>query len=399
MAPITASLLALLASTGVADETGKRRALMRSIGSVEEHVHVKAKADEEVGGHQDANGFAYQCRPPLNQNSGDAWVGTPLVSRFHQTLETFDPSIAALGDRLVKAADASEAAQPCGSFFNFGDYTWCNRAMPAESEYAKRNAYGGNFCNFTGSPASPALLDLGEVTKARAENNGQYVGLSYGIEETDPWSELMSNMFFVRTRLFDCYINSTVGPMFTDMHGTKERNAPCEGRHCYTVGYEANRVCLDRQAKESEGRKFEPLSASLSGRPPLSAFVKLDVEGSEWAVLEDLINSPEDIDRIRSLDMEVHLPYNTNNGISMERRVEIMEGLAKKFAVTGSQIEPLHQNINREYEKAKETNPDFKRKAYALYTSQGMPLELYTISFVNRRLLKGDDTSGREGAI
>lgn len=402
---IRVALLALSLQSVAGEENGARRALMRRIGSVEQHAQEsdKATVGEDVEAREDGHGASFRCSPPLS-HSGDAWPGTPNTAStnrhtdggFNVALINFNESIAALGDRLVKAADATDAVRACGSFYNFGDYTWCNRALPAESSYAKRNGYGGAFCTVNGTglaDSASALLDVAEIMKTRVENNGQFVALSYGIEETDPWSEMMSSMYFISPRLFDCYINSTKGPMFTDMRGEHDRNNPCENRNCYTVGYEANRVCVNNVAMERDGRKYEPLSASLVNRPPLSAFVKMDVEGSEWQVLNDLLKSPEDLDRIRTLDMEVHMFYNCNDGVPIERRVEIMEELGRVFAVSGSQIEPLHVNIQREFNGLKKANgPDYKRNAYAIYTSQGLPMEAYTISYVNRRLLKGDDT-------
>lgn len=259
--------------------------------------------------------------------------------------------------------------------------------MPAESDFARENRYRGNVCTVKG--ASSSMLDTnGTVNSTRVLNNGQFIGLSYGIEETDPWSELMSSMYFLQTRLFDCYINSTKGPMFNDYHGNKSRDSQCTDRGCYSVPYEKNRICVDKQQKDSAGRKFEPLSASLKGRPPLSTHVKMDVEGSEWGVLEQLLNSTEDLDRIRTLDMEVHMLYLSNDGTPLKRRVEIMEELARKFAVSGSTIQPLHQNVAREYQEKRLKVPDFVASPSGIYTSQGLPLEQYCVSFVNRQLLK-----------
>lgn len=323
---------------------------------------------------------------------GDAKPGTPKIDDLEKisTTHRFKTELAQLGDRLVAAADATDAVKACGSFWAFGDYAWCNRAMPAESQFARDNRYSGYTCNV--SEAAASMLDLQATSKSRLENHGQYLGLSYGIEETDPWSELMSSMYFVHTRLFDCYTKTGRGPMFNDMHGNHSRINECQSRNCYTVGYEPNRVCLDATRKENAdlGVKFEPLSDSLKGRPPLSTYVKLDVEGSEWQVLQNLVNSPEDIARIRSLDMEVHMLFDKHSGIDLAKRVEIMEQLAKHFAVTGSTIEPLFRNARRDFEKHRPVWP-----AGRIYTSKGFPLDQYCISFVNRRLLKdGEDTFG-----
>eukprot|EP00928_Gymnodinium_smaydae_P053748 TRINITY_DN37674_c0_g1_i1.p1 TRINITY_DN37674_c0_g1~~TRINITY_DN37674_c0_g1_i1.p1 ORF type:complete len:402 (+),score=89.18 TRINITY_DN37674_c0_g1_i1:92-1297(+) len=344
---------------------------------------------------QDAHGFTFQCTPPLPVMNSDAWPGTPIEPKEdnHIKIAYYNASLAALGDRLVKAADASEAARACGSFFNFGDYTWCNRAMPQNTDYARKNVYGGNTCKVTTPPAGMSLLDVDTDGDHRVANNGQYLGLSYGIEETDPWSELMSSMYFVPTRLFDCYIQSTKGPMFNDMTGDHSKENQCTTRNCYSIPYEKNRVCLEDMKSERDGRKYDTLKAALHGRAPLSTFVKMDVEGSEWRVLDQLLKSPEDIDRIRTLDMETHMRFNVNDGIPLERRVEILEEMAKKFAVTGSNIEPMHIERIRDQKRELEKDPNLM-KDFGIYTSRGLPLDQYTISFVNRRILKGEDTHG-----
>jgi len=68
----------------------------------------------------------------------------------------------------------------------------------------------------------------------------------------------------------------------------------------------------------------------------------------------------------------------------MPNWIAVFGGLAKKFAVTGSQIEPLHANIQREFDQQRKADSSFKRKPFGIYTSQGLPLEQYTISYVNR---------------
>jgi len=202
----------------------------------------------------------------------------------------------------------------------------------------------------------------------------------------------MSSMFLVKTYLFDCYINSGKGPMFNDMRGNHSKDHQCSGPDCYSVEYETKRVCIDTDPSKDPPKTFEPLSAALKDRPPLSTFVKIDVEGSEWGVLDALLRSPEDMKRIRTLDMEVHLTMDGYALYEPSERVRIMEELSRMFAVTGSSIEPLHINLQREFDENRKRNRTYVKDLIQgtlgpHYTSQGLVLDQYTISYVNRALL------------
>merc|ERR1719161_3487146 len=116
----------------------------------------------------------------------------------------------------------------------------------------------------------------------------------------------MSNRYFVDTKLHDCFYSGGTGPMFKDLHAGFSKENQCTKRGCYSLPYKARKVCLGADTSEKNGRQFEPLSANLQGRAPLSTFVKMDVEGAEWPALEQLLSNPEDMAKIRTLDLEVH---------------------------------------------------------------------------------------------
>jgi hypothetical protein len=330
----------------------------------------------------DASGFGLFCEEEYN--SGYSRPGSPHLQNLAIEIDENDDAVSAHGDRLVKAADAADAMKACESFFSFGDYTWCNKAMPAESEYARRNVWGGKSCNVTGVAPGQLL----ETASRRALNMGQYTGLSFGIEELDPWSELMSSMYFLHTRLFDCYVSGKNGPMPNDWHGTHDREHECKETRCYTEPYEVTRECLSNKEKKEGKRTFKTLNAYLNGRAPLSTYVKMDIEGSEWHVLQDLLNNDEDMAKIRTLDMEVHLTMSAGEDqMPMETRVSVMEKLAQKFSVTGSTIQLVAESVHDEFKKLRKADPTWKKRAELPHTSGGLPLNQYCISFVNRALL------------
>lgn len=223
------------------------------------------------------------------------------------------------------------------------------------------------------------------------------MGLSYGIMTSDLWSELMSSLYFVETKLFDCYFNGDTGPMANDFHNSHSKEQPCHHRSCYSMDYEVNRVCLDDSSGRSElftaknNRQYEPLRKQLKDRKPLSTFIKLDVEGSEWKSLEWLLDNKNEMDKIRTLDMEIHFnKEQTPDGMKpitqeiLTKNVKIIERLAKHFAVTGSTFEVLTKNIVSTFKESSKPKP---KSPPVLYTSDGLSLEQVCMSFVNRKLL------------
>jgi hypothetical protein len=285
-----------------------------------------------------------------------------------------------LGDRIVKAASAKDAMHACGSFYSFGDIVLCKKAMPVETETAKANkVYSGR--NYIVNAGIANSID------GAAPKPDEFIALSYGIEGGDLYSEIMSNSYGVKTKLFDCYYNGNAGPAAVPTKNLSS-TTPCAHRTCYSTPYEMNRVCVDEKFKERaashDGRLFEPLTAQLAGRKPLSVFLKMDVEGAEWATLRKLLADEDEMAKLRTINFEIHFNMGGENSkASLEEMVGIMEKLSKKFAVTGSTVELLHRSHLTKFAKGIHTdNGD-----HLVYSRQGVPLDQYCISFVNRKLL------------
>lgn len=274
--------------------------------------------------------------------------------------------------------------------------------MPRESELAKQNhkVFGLVFDDWNPSKD----LTAGD----------EYMAISYGIRERDLWSEFLSNRFEVPTQLYDCFWKFDEGPMGTKDFSVealqkeertykykKPANGECHDWRdgvCFQAPYEPKKVCVDSVAHgivDGEGRHlhFETLHDGLQGRPALSTFMKIDVEGSEWDVLEQLLASEEDMSKIRSLDMEVHLNMYRSGGHNyanehMEKKVSIMERLAEKFAVVASTMGTLQENTERNIKRELAKNPTaLFPEPEAAYNTKGFSMDQYCISFVNRALL------------
>ncbi|CAK9008063.1 Uncharacterized protein SCF082_LOCUS9704 [Durusdinium trenchii] len=187
-----------------------------------------------------------------------------------------------LGQRILKAVTPQITEEMCEGFHLFGDVTWCQKA-------------------FTAPPTA-------------------LVGLSYGIEERDIWSELMSQKG-LHTKLYDCFIPPDKSTPISGKapNGTKKCKG-VENKPCYSATYESYRICLGAEAKVEEGRRFETLLPHLTPYPPLSVHLKIDTEGSEWTVLEQLMESPEK-SKIRTLDMEVHFGWDNQGNLAHTRNL------------------------------------------------------------------------------
>eukprot|EP00913_Durusdinium_trenchii_P016091 g15125.t1 len=152
-----------------------------------------------------------------------------------------------LGQRALASVTPLEEVteQRCAGFYLLGDQTWCNKAFDGSHGVGK-------------------------------------IGLSFGIEERDIWSEL----------LFDCFIPPDRSPPIS---GTAPNNSECPknafgepklAEICYGASYQSFRLCLAGQDVTAGGRRYGTLEAQLRGWPKLSVHLKIDVEGSEWDVLE-----------------------------------------------------------------------------------------------------------------
>jgi hypothetical protein len=255
-----------------------------------------------------------------------------------------------LGERIVAAVTPyAWAERRCGGFRLFGDSTWCLNAM-----------HGSNV-----------------------------LGLSYGIEERDLWSEMMSNVFHMPTKLYDCFTPPARSPPIagTAPNGT----VSCQGRddHCYESPYESFRTCLGPEAMRVNSRSYETLQQHLQGRAPLSTHVKIDTEGTEWGVLEQLVASEVDQDKIRTLEMEVHFSYRTEGDRSsqrmpqkqfLERNAGVLEKLRDKFVVTGSTLEVYREDWHPEKECARHC-------VEPAVHIPSMSVDQFAVSYVHRDLL------------
>jgi hypothetical protein len=228
-----------------------------------------------------------------------------------------------------------------------------------------------------------------KVFTARQQGNTDIVAFSYGIEERDPWSEKMASLFKVPSHLYDCFIEPEKSP---EIAKTALNNTACEKDqpHCYEMPYWSYRTCLGPPG-EVDGRRYETLSSHLKNRGPLSTHLKIDVEGSEWTILDDLMKSPEDLAKVRSLDMEVHFGFNSasekefrdwSEKDRLERHVRIFEELAEKMIVTGTTIETYRQGWWPDKDC-----PEQQCHEPVVHLRGGWSPQMFAISYINRALL------------
>lgn len=142
------------------------------------------------------------------------------------------------------------------------------------------------------------------------------IGLSYGVQSWDTWSRYMAEEYNVPTRLFDCFTTS------------KDVDIPQ-----YPVPHERFDECLDAtEHTDEKGRVFKTIESQLASREPLSTFVKIDIEGMEWTVLEAMTD--EQLSKIAILDLEIHwcLTMQTD---TPEKILGVLRRLLQQFAVVG----------------------------------------------------------------
>lgn len=343
---------------------------------VAEHHRVETQQQQRPKSHSSGIGASRPGSPNTTAWEGDL----PFIQVRPEALE--------YGARLLRAAHAPrDTLGGCHGFVSFGDFTWCSSVMPKESPGAKQGLYG---------PVSAGAPGV--------EKQPEMVGISFGIRDRDMWSELLSNRYNVPTQLYDCYWDEDKGPMgtkqLTRLAMNKTEGCPHwqdEGGQCYNTAYFPHKVCIDKteQNIHTNGRvlKFEPLEKPLKDKKPLSVFMKIDIEGSEWDSLEWLLSSPSDIEKIRSLDMEAHMQYyksgNKENGpAEMEKKVKIMEELSQYFVVVGSTVAAQHEEWEKKMRRMRKTSgPDAKMVEPLVYANDALYLQRYSISFVNRKLL------------
>jgi len=251
--------------------------------------------------------------------------------------------------------------QRCGGFYLLGDQTWCMKA-------------------FDGS-----------------HGDGK-IGLSFGIEERDIWGELVTQKYKIPVKLFDCFIPIERSP---PMAKTAPNNTICPknalgepklAEICYGASYESFRLCLAGQDAFTNGRKYGTLEAQLRGFGKLSVHLKIDVEGSEWDVLEWLVAHPEEWDKVRTLDMEIHFGFGSeanldkNKDLSIkeqvEREVKIMESLLSRFYCTGSTLEVYRQGWSPQDNCGIDPCGE-----PTIYLPNGFSVTAFAVSYVHKELV------------
>jgi len=280
--------------------------------------------------------------------------GFPCMPRMRKNPFRADtPWRTELGERVLKAVAGSVTEQECDGFELFGDHTWCLRAMREKG----------------------------------------VLGFSYGIEERDRWSEMMSNLFKMETRLYDCFIPPERSPPIARTAPNATQSCQGVGYHCYETPYQSFRICLGPEAATKNGRKYETLAQHLDGRPPLSTHLKIDSEGTEWSILERFLESAEEQDKVRTLEMEVHFSF-VHEGDSaavgsqeerelIESRVRILERLLERFACTGTTLEVYQEGWSLD-----EKCPDSSCEEPPLHLRHGMSMDQFAVSYVNKALLQ-----------
>lgn len=347
------------------------------------------------------------CRPPYSTASTPS-VMTWETARYtpaplpHSPYATHDPRRESYGDRLHKAAAVSNATvRACGGVWSFGDFSFCAQFLPQETACATAKH----------APCGPPLKGV-EKLKDLPEASG-LKALSYGIRERDFWSEWMSNRYAIRSRLYDCFWFEARGPMNTNLSAGALGQTPCPSwrrtQGCYDAPYEARHVCLGETTapmvalhttKGKQTVQFQTLEEGLRNERPLSVYLKLDIEGSEWLVLDQFLQRDEDVAKVRTLQLEVHLNRfsRVTNATKSPRdrpedqldfKVGVVERLAEKFAVYASTIQTLHNDEEDRLYWEMQKNPNYTEPEPVAYTSRGFRLDQYCLSLVNRALLAG----------
>jgi len=146
----------------------------------------------------------------------------------------------------------------------------------------------------------------------KAALQGATRALSLGINGYDPWGKQLQQVYGLVPRGFDCF----------------NTNKP--------AGFEINfsTTCIGGVAEVVEGRQYDTLPNQLEGIYNRSVLVKMDIELSEWSVLESL--SALDWDHISSLHVEYHFNYICPDEQSLALAKRTMALVRSKLAVVDS---------------------------------------------------------------
>mmetsp|Transcript_95723 Transcript_95723/g.308754 ORF Transcript_95723/g.308754 Transcript_95723/m.308754 type:complete len:308 (+) Transcript_95723:118-1041(+) len=237
-------------------------------------------------------------------------------------------------------------------------------------EDTKCNGFDHTASDGVGAAYAWCCKVMKNLTRAASAKSIDLVGLSYGIFTWDRWSQFLANSYSVPTRLYDCY-------------STTKNTAPLTG---YKTPYTREDSCVGSKAGMFKGRHFVTLQSHLEARPAVGTLVKLDVEGSEWDVLE--ATTDDQLQKIDLLDMEIHFCEMLSGGKDKElvRRAGILERLLAIFAVSAREPSPWRLWTG--------TKPGFAVKNICTgmggskydATENGFPTNwMASVSYVNRR--------------
>ena len=123
------------------------------------------------------------------------------------------------------------------------------------------------------------------------------IGISLGVYMFDPWSKALSNVYGMRSDLYDCF--------HTEIGVSEYVIKPKINQVC--VGHSETQINLDDCGYgdcTKRRRQFVTMETLLGGRDVLSTYVKMDVEGAEWDVINTMKET--DFDKIVQFDLELH---------------------------------------------------------------------------------------------
>eukprot|EP00933_Yihiella_yeosuensis_P023708 TRINITY_DN18450_c0_g4_i1.p1 TRINITY_DN18450_c0_g4~~TRINITY_DN18450_c0_g4_i1.p1 ORF type:complete len:476 (+),score=70.70 TRINITY_DN18450_c0_g4_i1:120-1547(+) len=147
-----------------------------------------------------------------------------------------------------------------------------------------------------------------------AQCYGSYVNAksvwSFGINGYDDWAERLSEVRpSMVANTFDCF----------------NKNMPDDFRNNFSA------VCLGNESTTKDGRRYTTLPLALADTQPASALVKMDIEGSEYDVLEGL--TADDFLQIGSLHVEYHFNYGCPTKSHLERAAKVLQHVAQHLVV------------------------------------------------------------------
>lgn len=201
------------------------------------------------------------------------------------------------------------------------------------------------------------------------------VGFSFGIQAWDTWSKYMVNHKGVHEmHLFDCFSDKgsfvdkqyklyDVDPIFHETcigPRTEDIRKPEGTVHAFTTFADAH--------------DWEKM-------PALGAVVKIDIEGSEWAVFDQMMGSSIFVEKVAILDLEVHWCMPQHQLMGDDQRESILRNMRRFrrfFYVTGRWADIGEEfNTSGGYENAG------CEKGQGQYT-------MMSVSYVNKRVWTTD---------